>query len=188
MSRSFPSFSVVIVKSRSPPNLSLPTTPAAPSPTETWSWPQPLYNLTFWHRRSIYARTQSTTSPTTLSLSNVRKGGALTSVNVAYLLLIHALRQLHHHYLPLHALIPGMANVISDQCSHHFQLTDSQPIAHFNSSLPHTMPWRVFHLRKENLYALILALSRKRPNLGSLINALKQRMRIAPVGKVLTGA
>jgi hypothetical protein len=39
------------------------------------------------------------------------------------------------------------------------------------------------HLRKETLSALILALSRKRPVLGSLLNVPAQRMRIGAVGK-----
>jgi hypothetical protein len=111
-----------------------------------------------------------------------KKGAASTLVTIAYFLHPHALHQRYHHYLPLHNLVPVVVNVLSDQCSHHFHLTDSELLAHFNSSFPQTMPWKMYHLQKETLSALILAFSRKRPVLGSLINMHEQRMRIGPVG------
>jgi hypothetical protein len=72
-----------------------------------------------------------------------KKGAASTPGPVTYLLRIHALHQRHHRYLPLHDFIPGMANVLSNQSSPHFHLTDSQLLAHFNSSFPHTIPWHM---------------------------------------------
>jgi hypothetical protein len=101
------------------------------------------------------------------------KGAASTSGPVAYLLRLHALHQRHHHYLPLHDFIPGVANILSDQCSRHFHLTDSQLIAHFNSSFPQTMPWQVCPVRNETLSALISALLTKKPDLVSLLNKPK---------------
>jgi hypothetical protein len=112
-----------------------------------------------------------------------KKGAASTSGPVAYLLRLHALHQRHHRYIPLHDFIPGVANVLSDQCSRHFHITDTELLAHLNSSFPQTMPWQIYHLRRETLSALILALSRKIPVLGSLINVPAQRMRIGAVGK-----
>jgi hypothetical protein len=108
---------------------------------------------------------------------------ASTFGHVAYLLHLYAFKQRYHHYLPLHDFIPGVANVLSNQYYRHIHLTDSQLLAHFNSSFPQTMPFRMCHLRKETLSILISALSRKIPDLGSLINVSKQRMRIGPVGK-----
>jgi hypothetical protein len=98
--------------------------------------------------------------------------------------------QLHICSASMHFInaIPGVASVLSDQCSRHFHLTDAELLAHFNSSFPQTMPWQIYHLQKEMMSALILALSRKRPVLGSLLNVPQQRMRIWSLGKVLPGA
>jgi hypothetical protein len=70
-----------------------------------------------------------------------RKGAASTTGPVAYLLQIRALHQRHHRYVLLHDFIPGMANVMADDCSRLFNLTDSQLLSHFNSSFPQTRPW-----------------------------------------------
>jgi hypothetical protein len=75
-----------------------------------------------------------------------KKGDASTSGTVAYLLRLHVLHQRHHRYTPLHDFIPGVANVLSDQCSRHFHLTDAELLAHFNSSFPQTMPWQMCQL------------------------------------------
>jgi hypothetical protein len=111
-----------------------------------------------------------------------RKGAASTSGPVAYLLRLHALHQRHHRYIPLHDFIAGVSNVLADQCSRLFNLTDQQLLSHFDLAFPQTMPWQQFHLRAETLSALISALSKKRPDLASLLNAPKQRMRIGTVG------
>jgi hypothetical protein len=96
-----------------------------------------------------------------------QKKGTTSSLGpIAYLLRLHALHQRHHHYLPIHDFIPGVANVLADQCSRHFHLTDTQLLSHFNASFTQTMPWRMCHLRKETLSALISALSRRRPALA----------------------
>jgi hypothetical protein len=95
-----------------------------------------------------------------------RKGAASTAGPVAYLLRLHALHQRHHRYIPLHDFIPGVANVLADQCSRLFHLTDQQLLAHFDVAFPQTMPWQQFPLRSETLSALISALSRKKTRLG----------------------
>jgi hypothetical protein len=112
-----------------------------------------------------------------------KKGAASSSGPVAYLLRLHALHQRHHRYLPLHDFITGVTNVLADQCSRHFHLTDAQLLSHFNASFPQTMPWRMCHLLKETLSAMISALSKRRPALASLLNAPERRMRIGTVGK-----
>jgi hypothetical protein len=111
------------------------------------------------------------------------KGAASTTGPVAYLLQLQALHQRHHRYVPLHDFIPGMANVMDDDCSRLFNLTDCQLLSHFNSSFPQTRPWQMFPPREEMLSSLTSALSKKRHALGSLLNAPKQRMRIGCSGK-----
>jgi hypothetical protein len=65
-----------------------------------------------------------------------KKGAASSLGPVAYLLHIHALHQRHHRYLPIHNFILGVTNVLADQCSRHFHLTDAQLLSHFNASFP----------------------------------------------------
>jgi hypothetical protein len=112
-----------------------------------------------------------------------RKEAASTAGPVAYLLRLHALHQRHHRYIPLHDFIPGVTNVLADQCSRLFHFTDQQLLAHFDVAFPQTMPWQQFPLRSKTLSALISALSRKKPVLASLLNVPRQRMHIGPVGK-----
>jgi hypothetical protein len=112
-----------------------------------------------------------------------KKGATSSSGPVAYLLRLHALHQRHHRYLPLHDFIPGIANVLADQCSRHFHLTDTQLLSHFNASFPQTMPWRIYHLRKGTISALLSALSRRRTALAPLLNAPERRMRIGAARK-----
>jgi hypothetical protein len=112
-----------------------------------------------------------------------RKGAASTTGPVAYLLRLQALHQRHHRYVPLHDFIPGVANVMADDCSRLFNLTDSQFLSHFNSSFPQTWPWQMFPPREEMLSALTSTLSNKRHALGSLLNAPKQRIHIGCSGK-----
>jgi hypothetical protein len=85
-------------------------------------------------------------SDNTATVAWQKKGAASTTGPVAYLLRLHALHQRHHRYIPLHDFIPGVANILSDQCSRHFHLTDIELLAHFNYSFPQTMPWQMCHL------------------------------------------
>jgi hypothetical protein len=78
-----------------------------------------------------------------------RKGAASTSGPVVYLLHLRALHQWHHRYIPLHDFISFVANVLAEKCSRLFHLTDSQLLAHFNFTFPHTMLWQMFPLWNE---------------------------------------
>jgi hypothetical protein len=65
-----------------------------------------------------------------------RKGAVSSSGPTSRLLRIQALHQRHFRYVPLHDYIPGTASAISDDCSRLSDLTNSQLLAHFNSSFP----------------------------------------------------
>jgi hypothetical protein len=112
-----------------------------------------------------------------------RKGAASTTGAAAYLLRLQALHQRHHRYVPLRDFIPGVANVMADDFSRLFHLTDSQLLSHFNSSFPQTRPWQIFPSRDGMLSAPTSALSKKRQALGSLLNDPKRWMRIGCSGR-----
>jgi hypothetical protein len=65
-----------------------------------------------------------------------RKGATSTTGPASRLLRVQSLHQRHHHYLPLFDYIPGTSNAISDDCSRHWDFTDSQLLAHFNIVYP----------------------------------------------------
>jgi hypothetical protein len=69
-----------------------------------------------------------------------RKVAASTTGHVAYIIRLQTLQQRHHRYIPLHDFIPGVANVLTNDCSLLFHLADSQLLAHFDSSFPQTIP------------------------------------------------
>jgi hypothetical protein len=112
-----------------------------------------------------------------------RKGAASTTGPVAYLLGLQALHQRHHRYVPLHDFIPGVTNVMADDCSRLFHLTDSQLLSHFNYSFLQTWPWQMFPPREGMISALTSALSNKRHALGSLLNAPNRWMCIGCSGR-----
>ena len=54
-----------------------------------------------------------------------RKGSTTTTGPAAYLLRLAALHQRHHRYLAQHDYIPGPSNVMADDCSRLWHLTDT---------------------------------------------------------------
>jgi hypothetical protein len=131
----------------------------------------------------VHSHTVHNLSDNAATVAWQQKGAASTSGPVAFLHRLHALHQRHHRYLSLHDFITGVANILSDQCSRIFHLTDSQLIAHFNSSFPHTMYWQMCPVQNETLSALISALLARKTDLVLLLNDPKQRMRIGSAGK-----
>ena len=91
-----------------------------------------------------------------------RKGSTTTTGPAAYLLRLAALHQRHHRYLALHDYIPGPSNVMADDCSRLWHLTDTQLLAHFDSQYPQRQPWQLFHLRSPMRSALTSALFKRR--------------------------
>jgi hypothetical protein len=92
-----------------------------------------------------------------------RKGSATTTGPAAYLLRLQAIHQRHHRYLPLTQYIPGPANVMADDCSRRWDLSDTELVSHFVSHYPQNKSWRLCHLRPGLLSSLISALQKQRP-------------------------
>ena len=90
------------------------------------------------------------------------KGSTTTTGPAAYLLRLQALHQRHFRYNTRVSHIPGTANVMADDCSRLWALTDSELLSHFNSSYPQERPWQLLPLQPATLSTLISALLRTR--------------------------
>ena len=64
------------------------------------------------------------------------KGSTAMTGPAAYLLQIAALHQRHHRYQNQLHYLPGPLNLMADDCSRLWNLSDSQLLTHFNSRYP----------------------------------------------------
>ena len=98
--------------------------------------------------------------------------GSSTSVSArAFLLRFNALHQRLHRYVSTHAHIAGKANVMADDASRLWNLSDTALLTHFNLVYPQESPWQMLHLPHSTHSALIGALLRKRQPPVCLLNA-----------------
>jgi hypothetical protein len=96
------------------------------------------------------------------SLAWATKGSSTASTARAYLLRLGALHQRRHSYVPQHDYVPGKVNVMADDASRRWDLSDAALLTHFNSLYPQATSWMLLTLQTEMLSAVIGALSRKR--------------------------
>ena len=116
------------------------------------------------HMFPLTERTIGTLTDNTPALAWQTKGSTTTTGPAAYLLWLQALHQREHRYLPRLAHIPGPVNVMADDCSRRWDLSDDALLSHFNNHYPQERPWRLCHLRPDWLSSLISALQRQRPD------------------------
>ena len=107
-----------------------------------------------------------------------RKGAAITTGPPTYLLRLHALHQRQFRYVPKHYCIPGKSNVMVDFLLRAWHLTEVQIVAHFNSHFLQPVPWQICNLCKQMNSSLILALSKKRCVMQSLLPTPPGRLPI----------
>jgi hypothetical protein len=93
-----------------------------------------------------------------------RKGSCTTLGPAAYLLRLLSLHQRHFRYRSTFDYLPGPLNVMADDVSRRWDLSDDLLLTHFNTAYPQTQPWQLLSLRPTMLSALITALSCKRCN------------------------
>jgi hypothetical protein len=97
----------------------------------------------------------------TPALCWTKKGSATTSIPAAYLLQLQALHQRHYHYHSKTSHTAGTANVMADDCSRLWHLTDEQLLTHFNLHYPQNLLWIQCTLWQEMNFALLSALKMK---------------------------
>ena len=110
-----------------------------------------------------------TASDNTPAIAWQRKGSATTTGPAAYLLRLQALHQRHHRYYPVYAHLAGTRNVMADDCSRHWHLSDDDLLTHFCTHYPQATPWRLLPLRTAMHSSLTSALQRKRPEPDSFL-------------------
>ena len=102
------------------------------------------------------------------SLAWASKGSSTACTARAYLLRLGALHQRYHRYVPQHDYVPGKANVMADDASRRWDLSDSALLSHFNSAYPQDTSWTLLTLDPAMRSAVIGALSRRRSMPASL--------------------
>jgi hypothetical protein len=112
-----------------------------------------------------------------------RKGSVTTTAAPAYLLRLQSIHQRFHRYRPDTIYLPGPLNVMSDDCSRLWHLSDSQLLAHFNATYPQTSSWRLWHPTPGMLSAVMSALRKTRCEPASFLVAptqLTKRLEFGP--------
>jgi hypothetical protein len=124
------------------------------------------------HNIDCRERTIHTLTDNTPALAWQTKGSTTTTGVPAYLLRIQALHQRHFRYLVRLAHIKGDHNVMADDCSRLWHLTDDELLTYFAFHYPQSEPWQLCHLRPEMISSLISALRKQRPAPESLLSTV----------------
>ena len=98
----------------------------------------------------------------TPAVSWQQKGSTTTTGPAAYLLRVGALHQRINQYLPRYQYLPGPVNVMADDASRRWDLTDDELLTHFALCYPQHQPWRLLTIPPRTNSALISSLCRKR--------------------------
>jgi hypothetical protein len=122
--------------------------------------------------RDVAERTVWIASDNRAAVAWSAKGSATSMAARAYLLRYNALHQRQHRYISRHHYIPGPVNVMADDASRRWDLTDHELLTHFDRTYPQASSWCMRTLQPATNAALIGALSRRRPLNASPLNAL----------------
>jgi hypothetical protein len=124
------------------------------------------------HHVDCRERTVHTLTDNTPALAWQTKGSTTTTGVPAYLLRLQAIHQRHYRYLARLAHIKGDYNVMADDLSRLWNLSDSELLTHFGFHYPQSEPWQLCHLRPEMHSSLISALHKQRPAPESLLDTV----------------
>jgi hypothetical protein len=128
----------------------------------------------------IREHTVCTLSDNTAAVSREHRGSTSVNAPSAYLCRLASIHQRAHRYRLKSDYIPGPLNVMADDLSRRWDLTDSQLVAYFNSTYPQPQSWRHCHLRPELISTAMKALSMQHCEPASL-QAVKRPQ--APTGE-----
>ena len=105
------------------------------------------------------------------ALARSTKGSSTSIGPRSYLLRYNGFHQRAHRYVAVHDHIAGVANVMADDASRLWHLSDDALLTHFTDSYPQALPWELRYLHPATNSALIGSLFRKRPSSAYAINA-----------------
>ena len=118
------------------------------------------------------------------ALSWSDKGSATATSARAYLLRLNSLHQRQHRYVATHNHIGGSSNVMADDASRLWHLTDAELLTHFEIRYPQESRWQLWTLAPDTNSALIGALFRRPPDHAFLHNGCSQPIPRADCGPV----
>ena len=122
-------------------------------------------------QHSVAERTIWVATDNRAALSWSDKGSSTSTAARAYLLRLNSLHQRQHRYVARHNHIAGTANVMADDASHRWDLSDMELLSHFTRFYPQASPWRILTLAPETNSALTGSLFKQRPTHEYLTNA-----------------
>lgn len=135
------------------------------------------------HQVDCRERTIHTLTDNTPALAWQQKGSATTDGVPAYLLRLQAIHQRHYRYLPRLAHIKGDHNVMADDCSRLWHLSDADLLTHFRLHYPQNEPWQQCQLRTNLHSSLMSAFHKKRPAPASLLTTAVGGIRPGTFGQ-----
>jgi hypothetical protein len=139
------------------------------------------------HHYDVRERTISSGSDNTPAVAWQRKGSTTTSSAPAYLLRLQTLHQRFHRYFSSIFYIPGVVNVMADDASRLFELSDTQLLTHFNTAYPQMNSWRLVHPTNAMLSSVTYALRRKRVEPASLLQEPTPTTKLGSSGPASAG-
>ncbi len=117
----------------------------------------------------VRERTITSASDNIATVSWQRKGSTTTTSAPAYLLRVQALHQRYHRYLASTFYLPGPLNIMADDCSRLWELSDVELLTHFNATYPQATSWRIVHPSSAMLSSVTSALRSERPEPASFL-------------------
>ena len=91
------------------------------------------------------------------------KGSSTSTSARAYLLRLNSLHQRVHRYVATHNHVARKTNVMADDTSHLWHLSDSALLTHFATHYPQASPWQLLTLTPGTNLALTGTLCKQRP-------------------------
>jgi hypothetical protein len=107
-------------------------------------------------------------SDNTAAASRERRGSTSVNAPSAYLCRLASIHQRTHRYRINVNYLPGPLNVMADDLSRRWDLSDSQILAYFNSTYPQIQSWQLCQPRPALLLTTMKALSMQHCNPASL--------------------
>ena len=98
-----------------------------------------------------------------------RKGSTTTSAVPAHLLRLMSIHQRFHRYVPRSDYLPGKLNVIADDSSRLFNLTNAEFLHHFNTTYPQNQSYQLWTPSPGIISTVISALLKQSCKLESLL-------------------
>ena len=108
--------------------------------------------------QDIRERTVCSGSDNTPTVARLQKGSTTSIKAPAHLNRLFALHKRQHRYLSLHSHIAGSANVMADDASRLWDMTDSQFLSYFEQTYPQTKPWTLVRLTPAMILPVISSL------------------------------